>query len=441
MIAPTYSIAVVGAGPAGLTLARLLHSSSVCNVHVTIFERDLAPTSRVDQGGTLDLHHDTGLAAIRKCGLWDVFTKHASYEGEELILTDKNATTIIHKGGRSQASAQDGAFDRPEIDRQKLKEILLKSIPEEIVKWNHHLQEVLEDGTLKFHGREEVEGPYDLVVGADGAWSKIRAKLTDVKPRYSGVSGYEMEISNPSVTCPQVDKMVGRGSYVALSDCLFLGAQRMSNNSLKIRSWSACPEDEAKETLKRYGKAGTQEKIARLYTDWAPAVTELLKQGDAESMHVYTLYELPVGTRWEHRRGYTLIGDAASLMTPFSGEGVNKAMKDCLELADRIEMSCASGRKESDAAISLDQAVDLYEKEMFPRATKHQEETIRNKQVFFSPDAPIRLLTGLLQEFARESSSFSIRMLGSAPVVAILYSFLWIRIQIGWGVRTYWRRD
>ncbi len=202
-------IAIIGAGPAGLTLARLLHVTEV-KIDLTLYELDASPTSRPDQGGTLDLHTDTGLAALRKCGLWDSFRKYARYEGEELILADKNATKLFHERGGEKA----GLYDRPEIDRERLKEILLESVPEECVRWGRHLREVTEDGMLSFDGRQELEGPFDLIVGADGAWSKVRGRLNGLKPAYSGVSGYEMKIMEPAKTCPHVDKMVGRGAIL-----------------------------------------------------------------------------------------------------------------------------------------------------------------------------------------------------------------------------------
>ena len=423
-------IAIIGAGPAGLTLARLLLVSQV-NVNLTLYERDASPTSRPDQGGTLDLHTDTGLAALRKGGLWDSFQKYARYEGEELIVADKNATELVHM----QGGKKEGPLGRPEIDRERLKEILLESIPGKYVRWGWRLREVTKDGMLRFDGQEEMEGPFDLVVGADGAWSKVRTRLNGLKPAYAGVSGYEMEIREPAKTCPHVDKMIGRGSYFGCSDRKLLNGQRMGNNSVKVRSWYLCPEGEAKETLDKYGKKGTLEKILERYVDWAPEMTEFLRQGDLDGLKHWTLYELPVGCKWEHKKGFTLIGDAASLMTPFGGEGVNKAMKDSLELAELIEKS-----QDPNDDLTLDQAVLLYEQLMFPRAEKIQAMTMNNKQSAFGPDAPVALMTDMLQTMASNSPSILMKMLGTAPVVAAVYGYFWVRTQVGWAVRRFWRR-
>lgn len=423
-------IAIIGAGPAGLTLARLLYVSEV-KVDLTLYELDASPTSRLGLGGTLDLHTNTGLAALRKCGLWDSFRKYARYDGQELIMADKNATELAHIGSGEKA----GDSNRPEIDRHRLREILLESVPEECVRWGRHLREVTEDGMLRFGGKEEMEGPFDLIVGADGAWSKVRERLNGLKPAYSGVSGYEMDIMEPARTCPHVDKMVGRGSYFGSSDRKFLNAQRMGNNSLKVRSWYTCPEGEAKETLDKYGKKGTLEKIMERYAGWAPEMTELLRQGDLDSLKHWTLYELPVGYRWEHQKGFTLIGDASSLATPFSGEGVNKAMKDSLELAELIEKS-----QDPNDDLTLDQAILSYEQLMFPRTEKLQATTMNNKQVAFGPTAPIGLMTNMLKTLAVHDSSILMKMLGTAPVVAAVYNYFWLRQQVGWAVRRFWRR-
>jgi 2-polyprenyl-6-methoxyphenol hydroxylase-like FAD-dependent oxidoreductase len=416
-------IAIIGAGPAGLTLARLLRVSA--KIDATIYERDPSPTARSEQGGTLDLHTDTGLAALRKCELWDSFLRYARYDGDEKTMADKNATVFVHMPSGN---------DRPEIDRYRLREILLESVPEKCVQWGRHLREVTEDGRLVFEGTAQKEGPFDLIVGADGAWSKVRGRLHGLKPAYAGVSGYEMEISEPAKTCPHVDKMVGSGAYMSASDSKLLNAQRMGDGILKVRSWYLCPENEAKETLEKYGKKETFEKILARYEGWAPEVLELLKQADLNSLRHWTLYELPVGSRWQHQKGYTLIGDAASLATPFSGEGVNKAMQDSMELADLIQKS------QDPDSLSLDEAVLKYEEQMFPRAKKLQAVTMASKEILFGPDTPTALIPRMLALMVSDNPSLFIRLLGTAPVRAVFYSIFWIRKQIGWAVRRLWRR-
>lgn len=428
-MATPISIAIIGAGPAGLTLARLLHLSKA-NIKIVVYELDESRHSRPDQGGSLDLHTNAGLAAIKKCDLWENFLTHARYAGDEKTIADKNATVLAHVGG-----GEKGTFDCPEIDRMELRGVLLDGLPQGCVRWGMKLKSVDDEGTLKFDGVENIEGPFDLVIGADGAWSKVRARLTDVKPVYSGISGYEMSIPYPAETCPHILARVGMGSFFTTSDAKFLNAQRVGDGSLKIRSWFRCPEGEAKEMLDKYGEEKTLELILEKYKGWAPEVLEFLKQGDLATLTLWTLYELPVGTKWEHKEGYTLIGDASSLATPFSGEGVNKAMVDAMELAELMERSL-----DVKEGLTLDHAVLLFEQSLFVRSERLERKTMVNKENVFGPGAPIAIFTGLMESFGEESSSVFGKVVGSAPVLALVHGVLWTWIWIGWAIRTFWRR-
>ena len=92
---------------------------------------------------------------------------------------------------------RDTDTEQPEIDRGVLRGVLLDSVPEGTVRWGSKVQSVVEDAgevgprSLKIEedGKIRTEGPFDLIVGADGAWSKTRPKLSDARPVYSTVSG------------------------------------------------------------------------------------------------------------------------------------------------------------------------------------------------------------------------------------------------------------
>lgn len=214
------SIAIIGAGPAGLTLARPLQESNV-ELEVQLFEKDPSPTSRTFQGGSLDLHRRTGLAAIKAMGLRDEFQKHARYEGEELVFAYNNNTEFMRM---KEATQVEGFDDRPEIDRETLKALLLENVNPESVRWGKHLQKVRKNGVLSFKDGT-TDGPFDLVVGAEGTWSKVTRILADTLPAYSGIGGIESRIVNPNEDFTTVSKMFGRGSYFTFSDGKALMAQ------------------------------------------------------------------------------------------------------------------------------------------------------------------------------------------------------------------------
>jgi 2-polyprenyl-6-methoxyphenol hydroxylase-like FAD-dependent oxidoreductase len=431
-MSPPPQIAIIGAGPAGLTLARLLHVSDAA-LSLTIFEKDASPTARQQVGGTLDLHGDTGLAALHAAGLLGEFEKYARYDGEAIVITDKNATRIVDMGGGTKEKTN--RLSRPEIDRERLKEILLASVPKELVRWGWKLRSISGDGTLEFDGHER-QGPFDLIVGADGGWSKVRPILTDVRPAYAGISGFELRLSNPDQDYPKLSAMVGRGSYFALSDGKALMAQRMGNESIKLGCWMAEDATYPQDVISQHGVDGAKAEIVRRYSGWAPNLLDLVKCSDPGYNIPWTLYELPVGHTWEHKKGFTLIGDAAALMTPFAGEGVNKAMKDALELSVAICKSQKPGGND------LDVEVSAYEKHMFPRVAKVQAATFMNKTTMFRDDAPLGFLMAFVDAVADEIGlGYILGRIVTMAVWPVAFLYFWLRITFGRLTRRFWARS
>ncbi|KAK1751223.1 monooxygenase asqM [Echria macrotheca] len=366
-------IAIVGAGPAGCMLARLLNKASI---PVTVFEGEASPDYR-SQGGTLDLHTSTGLAAMKEAGLFDQFLTKARYGGDHLQITDHRRKVFLVRAGQP-APAKDDAKpvsriqeQRPEIDRADLRRILTESLPAGMVRWGHHVKTFdPATGTLTFEGDVPPATGFDLVVGADGAWSKVRLALAgDVKPIFSGVGAYELSVPDAEVTTPELHAAVKGGNLFAHAEYRRICIQQMGDGSLGVYAmlkqdnpdWaSRCGYDS--HDLNQV-KQALLEGADAPFSDWDP----LLKQAISAAQGKCTprsMYHLPLGFRWEHCRGATLIGDAAHLMTPFAGEGVNVALEDAMKLARAI----VDAVREKDG--DWDEAVREFEVEMGPRAEK-----------------------------------------------------------------------
>lgn len=355
MAIQTPRIAIVGAGPAGLVLARILYNNGI---RTTLYDTDVDPDER-PQGGSLDLHPGSGQEAIHAAGLWKEFERYARFEDEYLTLTTP-ANEIVY------TQHEQGQSDRPEIDRKHLRSILLDSIPADMIQWNKHLSRA-EPGRLIFRDGTVADG-FDLIVGADGAWSRIRSLLTPIKPFYSGILGFEFSIPNVAARTDldaEVKGMLGRGSYWAFGDesgKAFL-ALHMSDGSSHAYVMNRVPEDWAKESGVDWADARQgRECLQRVCADFAPNFHKVLAAIDAPVVP-RPLYMLPPGLRWPHRRGVAVVGDAAHVMTPFAGEGVNQAMTDSLHLAREILGAVQSGG-------DIDAGVKAYEKWLFPAAAK-----------------------------------------------------------------------
>ena len=236
MAKTTYKIAVVGAGPAGCTLAHLLRKA---NMDVVVFESDSSPQSR-SQGGSLDLHTNSGLAALKEIGLLAEFEKYARYDGEALAVADKHNNRYVSLKGSTSRKDSRG---RPEIDRTRLREILAKPLSElGIVQWGHRIIKITADGTLHF--TSGTAGGFNLVVGADGAWSKVRKMLTNEPPVYIGIGGLEGRIPNAALERPWIHRLTSRGSWIGLGDGRGLACQQQGDDSITVSLWRKASEDE-----------------------------------------------------------------------------------------------------------------------------------------------------------------------------------------------------
>lgn len=384
MLLQNKKIAIVGGGPGGLTLARLLELKGA---NVKVYERDQNRNVRL-QGATLDLHYESGLKAIEAGGLIEAFKANYRPDNDRYRVVDEKGNIFHDDHDKISTGAFGDEFFRPEIDRGPLRDILLDALQPDTMVWDSHIVslENKENG-WKIMFKNGNIATADIVIGADGANSKIRAFVTPIKPFYSGVTYLVCNIPDSEKNAPKLHNLTKGGKISAMADSktLFLSAKGDGSLDFYI-GWKAAENWALESGIDFKNNKQILEWFKKEFANWDTMWLELFDYEETEFV-VRPLNGMPVDQYWEANPDITLLGDAAHLLPP-NGEGVNSAMLDALYLSENL-----TNGKFTD----IKSALSDYEKQMFERFANEGKETAEMMDWMYSPDG-LKIMIALFHQ-------------------------------------------
>lgn len=306
------------------------------------------------------------------------FRRFVRPEGEAMRILDQHGTVFIDE------TAADGAASRPEIHRTALHDMLVASLDPGSIVWGHKVTSIaaLAGGQHLLTFTDGSSTSVDLLVGADGAWSKVRSLVSSAKPEYTGISFLELHLLDVDRTHPEAAALVGGGTLFALSDNKGMIAQRNGDGRVRVYVALRVPQEwTANNGVDWTAAPAARAALLAQFADWSNQLTDLIRHAD-DTIIPRLIYALPTGHAWPRVPGVTLLGDAAHVMSPFAGEGANLAMLDATELA----LALIEHGDDREAALAQ------YEAALFPRSAEAAAESATSLEMCFNPNTPQTLV-------------------------------------------------
>jgi len=366
----TTPVTVVGAGLGGLTLARVLH---INGIPVTVYDAEASAEART-QGGQLDLHENDGQLALDIAGLTSEYRSIINWGGGAQRILDQHGAVLLEL-------PDNGSMTRPEALRGDIRRILLESLPAGTVQWGKKLV----SATALGQGRHELtfadgaSAVSELLVGAEGTWSKVRSLLSDEKPTYAGMSYVDTYLHDVDERHPEAAAAVGTGAMYALVPGQGFLAHREAGDVIHTYVVLSRPLDWFTE-IDFTDADAARKQVAAEFDGWAPELVSLITDGETAPI-LRSIHRLPDRHRWERVPGVTLLGDAAHATLP-GGEGANLAMLDGAELGQAI----AAHPDDAEAAFAA------YEEVMFVRSEAEAVAAQQTIELIFGARAPFGLV-------------------------------------------------
>lgn len=347
-------VVIVGAGTGGLCLAQGLKGRRVAT---EVFERDRSPADRL-QGYRLSINAD-GSRALKSClpeSVYEQFEARSANPSRGLTFADHRLHRLLaidfHNPGREHP-----------LSRSALRHLLLTGLDDVVhpgKKFSHY--EDAPDGKVTAHFDDGSTTTADVLIGADGASSRVRSQLLPQARRAETglviVTG-KLTLNDRvrRVTPPELFR--GPTLILGPKGCfLFANAVQYQDEQEEYVMWGFSARRGAYGLSTQPEGAGSvplREAVIRLMNRWHPDLRNLVESTDSRAIDAFPAKTSVPLAPWK-TRNVTLLGDALHNMTPFRGIGANTALRDaaalcdCLVAVDRGEQPLipALGRYERD---------------------------------------------------------------------------------------------
>ncbi|BGE81449.1 FAD-dependent oxidoreductase [Staphylococcus petrasii] len=361
------NVGIIGGGPGGLMLGLLLQQQGL---DVKIFEKAGLDVN-ADRGGSLDIHEESGQLPLKETGVIDKFKELARFEGEDTRVLDKDGNVYYEETADPEVEG-----GRPEIDRGELCDIIAEKLDKETVVYNKVFKSLthLDNDQIQVTFGDDSSETFDFVIGADGAFSKVRPYLADVDVEYNGISMVELNVEDVYNEHPDLAKFNKNGKMMAFGDNKAILGQVNGDGRIKVYMSYQMDYDEF-DKFKAMNKTEIKEQLLKDFSDWDADLKKYIEYA-GDDLLLRRIYKLPIGFKWDNQSNLTLIGDAAHLMSPFAGEGVNMAFYDAYLLAKALENN-----------EDLQSALKEYEAQMYEASEQSARESQANLEEMFSDNA------------------------------------------------------
>ncbi|KAB2057962.1 hypothetical protein ES319_A11G203700v1 [Gossypium barbadense] len=342
-------ILIAGGGIGGLVFALAAKKKGF---DVVVFEKDLSAIRGEGQyRGPIQIQSNA-LAALEAIDMEvaEEVMEAGCVTGDRINgLVDGVSGTWYVKFDTFTPAAERGLPVTRVISRMTLQQILARAVGEDVIFNESNVVDFQDDGdkvTVVLENGNRYDG--DLLVGADGIWSKVRKNLFG--PKEAVYSGYTCYTGIADFVPADIESVgyrvfLGHKQYFVSSD---VGAGKMQ--------WYAF----YKEPAGGVDSLGKKERLLNIFGDWCDNVTDLLHATDEDAILRRDIYDRTPSLTWGRGR-VTLLGDSIHAMQPNMGQGGCMAIEDSYQLALELDNAWKQG-VESGTPIDVVSSLRSYER-------------------------------------------------------------------------------